>query len=97
MNPLYQALTGSVGVPAGGMGNVPTMNAGGPLGVLQNAMARAQQLAGSFQNPQQLVQQYFPDAPANVQGDPEQLLQWMQQTGRVNPQMVQMVRQMVGR
>ena len=69
---------------------------GGPIGMLQGAMQRAQQLAQQFQNPQQMVQQYFPDAPAEVQGDPNQLLGWMQQTGKVNPQMVQMARQMMG-
>ena len=58
---------------------------------------QAQQLAGILRNPQTLVQRYFPDAPAEVTADPESLLGWMQQTGRVNPQMVQMVRQMVGR
>ena len=69
-----------------------TMNQG-----INGLFGRAQQLAGILQNPQTLVQRYFPDAPADVSGDPEQLLGWMQQTGRVNPQMVQMVRQMVGR
>ena len=65
---------------------------GGP-----NPMQMAQQLAAQFQNPQMLVQRYFPDAPAGVQGDPDQLLMWLQQTGKVNPQMVQMARSIVGR
>ena len=60
-------------------------------------MQQAQQMANSLQNPQQLVQRFFPDAPANVQGDPNQLLGWLQQTGRVNPQMVQMAQQMMRR
>ena len=97
MNPLYQALNGAMSSPAGQMGMQPVPIAGGPLGALQNVMQRAQQLAGSLQNPQQLVSRYFPDAPAEIQHDPNQLLQWMQQTGRVNPQMVQMARQMMGR
>lgn len=74
--------------------NIPPMQMNAGIGGL---FGRAQQLAGILQNPQQLVQRYFPDAPAEVSGDPDQLLGWMQQTGRVHPQMVQMVRQMVGR
>ena len=69
---------------------------GGPFGAMQGIMQRAQQLASSFQNPQQLVQRYFPDAPAEVSGNPEQLIGWLQQTGRVNPQMVQMARSIMG-
>ena len=94
MNPLFQALTGAVSPAQNGMGHVPPMMANTPVGAI---MSRAQQLAGMFQNPQQMVRQFFPDAPANVAGDPEQLLNWMQQTGKVNPQMVQMARQMAGR
>ncbi len=89
MNPLYQALTG-------GMGQGPAqMN--GPMNMAGGLMGRVQQLAGMLQNPQQMVQRYFPDAPAEVVGDPNSLLAWMQQTGKVNPQMVQMARQMMGR
>ena len=69
----------------------------GPFGALNSVFQRANQLASSFQNPQQMVQQYFPDAPAEVAGDPDQLIGWLQQTGRVSPQMVQMARQMMGR
>lgn len=96
MNPLYQALTGPGSAPAPGTGNMPGMPMGGPLGAVQGVMQRAQQIAASFQNPQQMVRQYFPDAPAEVSNDPNQLLGWLQQTGRVNPQMVQMARQMMG-
>jgi len=58
---------------------------------------RMQQLAGMFRNPQGMIHQVFPDAPAEVQNDPNQFLQWMQQSGKVNPQMVQMARNMMGR
>lgn len=66
-------------------------------GMAQGMMQKAQQLAGSFQNPQQLVQRFFPDAPAQVTNNPEQLLNWMKQTGKVNDQQIQMVRSMIGR
>ena len=95
MNPFQAIMGGSATMqtPTGQMGQ---QMMGGPIGMLQGAIQRAQQMAQQFQNPQQMVQQYFPDAPAEVQGDPNQLLQWMQQTGKVNPQMVQMARQLMG-
>ena len=95
MNPFQAIMGGSAPMrtPTGQMGQ---QMMGGPIGMLQGAIQRAQQMAQQFQNPQQMVQQFFPDAPADVQGDPNQLLQWMQQTGKVNPQMVQMARQMMG-
>lgn len=68
-----------------------------PLFQIQNAMQQVQQLAQQFQNPQMMVQKIFPNAPAEVRNDPGQLLNWLQQTGRVNPQLVQMARQMCGR
>lgn len=66
-------------------------------GMMQGVMQKAQQLAGAFQNPQQLVQRFFPDAPAQVANNPEQLLNWMKQTGKVNDQQIQMVRSMIGK
>ena len=58
---------------------------------------QAQQLANMFRNPQEMVQRIFPDAPAEASGDPDQFLAWMQQTGKVTPQMIQMARNMCGR
>lgn len=91
MNPV-QMIMGQ-GSPIGMAGN---QMGGGPMGMMQNIMQRAQQLAGTFQNPQQMIQQYIPNAPADVRNDPEQLVNWMQQSGMVTPQMVQMARQMMG-
>ena len=96
MNPFQAIMGGSAPMQAtaGQMGQ-PMM--GGPIGMLQGAIQMAQQLAGRFQNPQQMVQQYFPDAPEEIRNDPNQLLGWLQQTGKVTPQMVQMARQAAGR
>ena len=66
-------------------------------GMMQSVMQKAQHLAGTLQNPQQLVQRFFPDAPAQVANNPEQLLNWMKQTGKVNDQQIQMVRSMIGK
>lgn len=97
MNPLFQSLMGAghASRATGGQTVVP-MNAG-LFGANNGVFQRVQQLAQMMQNPQRLVQQYFPDAPAEVSSDPEQLIGWLQQTGRVNPQAIQMARQMMGR
>ena len=105
MNPLFQALCGGLGASqSGGQQNVQAMAGGltggfpgGLQGGMQNILQRARQIASGFQDPRQLVRQYFPDVPADVSGDPEQIIGWLQQTGRVNPQMVQMARQLMGR
>jgi len=97
MNPFYQSLLrNSTPVQSTVVQSAPPiMN--GPIGVFQGVLQRARQIASGFQNPQQLVRQCFPDAPAEVAGDPDQLVNWLQQSGRVNPQMVQMARQILGR
>ena len=91
MNP-FQAIMGRFTAPQNQMGisatAMPNAGIGGVFG-------QVQQLAGMLQNPQRLVSQFFPDAPAEVAHDPDQLLGWMQQTGKVNPQMVQMARQIL--
>ena len=97
MNPLFQSLMGGLSPAVNQTMQQPSPMMSGPFGAMQGVMARAQQLANSFRNPQQMVQQFFPDAPAELSGNPDQLLQWMQQTGKVNPQMVNMARQMLGR
>lgn len=95
MNPV-QAIMGAFTPASGGMNNSAPAQMNGPFGALQGVLQRAQQLAGSFQNPQQMVNQFFPDAPAEVRNDPDALVNWMQQSGRVSPQMVQMARSMIG-
>lgn len=97
MNPLFQSLmgAGTASKVTGGQSSIPVQT--GLFGANNGVFQRMQQLAQIMQNPQKLVQQYFPDAPAEVSGDPEQLIGWLQQTGRVNPQAIQMARQMMGR
>ena len=62
----------------------------------QDVLKRARQIAGSFQNPQQMIQQMIPGIPLNIQNDPNQIIQWLQQTGRVSPQAVQMAQSLMG-
>lgn len=93
MNP-FQAIMGQISRPQTQMSQpspaMPNAGFGGIFGQMQ-------QIANMFQNPQQLVQRFFPDAPQEVINDPDQLVNWMQQTGKTNPQMIQMARQMLGR
>ena len=63
----------------------------------QNVLARASQMMQSMQNPQQLIQQFLPGVPAEIQYDPNQIINWLQQTGKVTPQQIQMAQQMMGR
>ena len=97
MNPLFKALTGGFSPVQNTPAQSPQPMAGGPFGALQNVMQRARQIASGMQNPQQMIQQFMPDVPEEIRNDPEQIIQWMQQTGKVNPQMIQMARQMAGR
>ena len=107
MNP-FQAIMGMMsgnpsGVPSGtgqsGPMNVPASpvpsGPAGPAG-MNPFFARVQQVASQFQNPQMLVDRFFPNAPAEVRNDPDQLVGWMQQSGMVTPQMIQMARSMMG-
>lgn len=96
MNP-FQAIMGNSTPVQAPMGNMPTQGFGGPLGALQGVMQRAQQMAQQLGNPEQLVNRFFPNAPMEVRNDPDALVNWLQQSGQVNPQMVQMARQMMGR
>ena len=92
MNP-FQAIMGRFSPAQNPMTpSAPAMPNAGFGGIF----GQMQQLANSFQNPQQLVNRFFPDAPAEISNDPDQLVNWLQQTGRVNPQMVMMARQMMG-
>jgi hypothetical protein len=93
MNP-FQAIMGRFAPAQTQMGQSPSTIPNAGFGGI---FGRVQQLANMFQNPQQMVSQVFPDAPAEVSGNPEQLLEWMQQTGKVTPQMIQMAQSMMGR
>lgn len=64
--------------------------------MMQQIMNQANKIAGSFQNPQMMIQQFFPDAPQEVRNDPNAIIQWLQQTGRVTPEMMQTAQRMMG-
>lgn len=96
MNP-FQAIMGRFGAQTPMGGQTPVQTPGGAFPAANSVIQRAQQLANSFRDPQQMVQQFFPDAPAEIRNDPNMLVDWLQQSGKVNPQLVQIARQMTGR
>ena len=63
----------------------------------QNILAKASQMMQQFQNPQQLIQQMMPNVPAEIRNDPNQIINWLQQTGKITPQQIQMAQQLMGR
>lgn len=91
MNPLYDALTGGqngLSQPsAPQMNNVPT----GPMNGLQSVVERARSM---MQNPMNAVRQMIPGLPENIAADPNAIIQWLQQTGRVTPQQIQIAQQL---
>ena len=67
------------------------------LNQYQNIVNAARQM---MQNPQQAVAQAFPDLPQDIQGNPNQIMAWLQQNGRINPQLIQTannIMQMMGK
>ena len=68
------------------------MNLFNGMSQYQNVMNMARQM---MQNPQQAVMKAFPDLPQEIQGDPAQIQNWLQQNGRINPQVYQMAGQLM--
>ena len=64
---------------------------------MQQIMSKASQMMQQFQNPQQLIQQMMPGVPAEIRNDPNQIISWLQQTGKITTQQIQMAQQMLGR
>lgn len=64
---------------------------------MQNIMNQASQMMQQFQNPQQLLQRVLPGVPEGIRNDPNQIISWLQQNGKISEQQIQMARQMMGR
>ena len=58
----------------------------------QQIINRATQM---MQNPQQAVANAFPDMPSEISGDPNQIMGWLRQNGRINPNAMNMARQLM--
>ena len=77
MNPLYNAL----------MGNMSSNNSP----VSMNPMQKFGQVMQAMRNPATFVKQAFPDIPAAIQNDPNQILQYLQQTRHISNEQIQNV------
>lgn len=90
-NPLYQQYFGC-GVP--GQGTSPSfLGQQAPMNPMQKMMTVMQAMS----NPVAFVKQHFPDIPAGIQNDPNQVFQYLQQTrSPVSDQQIQQAQQMAG-
>ena len=68
------------------------MNLFNGMNQYQQVMNMARQM---MQNPQQAVANAFPDIPQEIRNDPNQIMNWIQQNGRINPQMYQIAGQLM--
>lgn len=57
---------------------------------------RARSIMASMQNPAQLLQQYLPGVPQEIANDPNQIINWLQQTGRITPDQIQTASRLMG-
>ena len=91
MNPLFNMLTGGQNGPnlpvSPQMNNVPPT----PINGLQSVIERARSM---MQNPMNAVRQFIPGLPENIANDPNAIINWLQQTGRVSPQQIQTAQQL---
>ena len=64
---------------------------------MQRVMNQASQMMQQFQNPQQLVSRMMPGIPEEIRNDPNQIISWMQQTGKITQEQIRMAQQMIRR
>lgn len=59
-----------------------------------NPMQKAMYILQAMRKPAQFVKQHIPDLPEQIQNDPNQILQYLQQTRGVTNQQIQQAQQM---
>lgn len=84
MNPLFNMLMG-------GQSGIPQMQPAQPQQMPVTPVSRANAIYQAMMNPSAFVRQAIPDLPPEIANDPNQILQYLQQTGRVTPQQIQQV------
>lgn len=62
-----------------------------------NAFQRASYLMQTLQNPAAFAKQAFPDIPDAICNNPNQILQYLQQTRGISPQQINSLASMGGR
>jgi hypothetical protein len=60
-----------------------------PLFNMIGAYQKVNQLMQTLQNPAAFVKQQFPDIPDNIMNDPNQILQYLQQTRNISNEQLQ--------
>ena len=91
-NPLYQQYYQSMGT-----GQLTTAGSSFSAPMFQNPLQKMQYIMQAMTNPVAFVRQRFPDIPANIQNDPNQIFNYLQRTRNpVSDQQVQQAQQMVG-
>ena len=83
-NPFYESmLSGGMMMPQAPMNVNP----------VQALLQKATQIYQTMNNPQAFVGQYFPFVPEDFRNDPDKVLQYLQQTGKVTPQQIAFLNQ----
>lgn len=85
-NPLYEMMIGS---PAGQVPQTAPAPSFAPS--FQSPMQKMQSFMQAMQNPAAFVKQAFPDIPDNIQNNPNQILQYLQQTRGITNQQIQQI------
>lgn len=93
MNPLFNMLMGNQsGMPQMQPTQPPQMPmANTPVPMANTPVSTANAIYQAMINPAAFVKQAIPDLPPQIANDPNQILQYLQQTGRVTPQQIQQV------
>lgn len=84
MNPLFNMLMGS-------QSGMPQMQPAQSQQMPVTPVSRANAIYQAMMNPAAFVRQAIPDLPPEISNDPNRILQYLQQTGRVTPQQIQQV------
>ena len=88
-NPLYQQFFG---------GGAPMQAPQAPMNMGMNPLQKMMAAMQAMSNPIAFIKQRFPDIPMNIQNDPNQVFQYLQQTrGPVSEQQIREAQQMTGR
>ena len=86
MNPLFNMLMGN-------QSGMPQMQPAQPqqMPMANTPVSTANAIYQAMRNPAAFIRQAIPDLPPQIANDPNQILQYLQQTGRVTPQQIQQV------
>lgn len=80
MNPLYQMFNQGQQAPAMNTSMNPQA---------MNPLQKMQYMMQAMTNPAAFVKQHFPDIPAQIQNNPTQILQYLQQTRNISNEQIQ--------